>query len=41
MKSVFNLEDKVRQEMVSKNNKKKFNAIPRTIFDGLERDDNK
>ena len=27
--------------MVSKNNKKKFNAIPRTIFDGLERDDNK
>ena len=40
MKSVFGIEDKVRQEMYSKNQiKKKINALPRSIFDGLDRED--
>ena len=37
MKGVFGLQDKVRQEMVNKNQKKKITAISRTIFDGLDR----
>jgi hypothetical protein len=38
MKSVFGIEDKVRQEMYNKNQaKKKLAALPRSIFDGLDR----
>jgi ATP-dependent Lon protease len=37
MKSVFGLEDKVRQEMYAKNqNKKKLPVIARSIFDGMD-----
>lgn len=38
MKSVFGIEDKVRQEMYNKNQaKKKMGSIPRSIFEGLDR----
>lgn len=39
MKSVFGLEDKVRQEMNKNNQKKKITAISRTIFDNLDKED--
>lgn len=40
MKSVFGLEDKVRQEMYSKNqSKKRSSVMPRNIFDGPDRED--
>ena len=38
-KSVFGLEDKVRQEMYNKSQNKKKIALPRTIFDNFDKDD--
>lgn len=39
MKSVFGLEDKVRQEMYSKSLAKKKISLPKSIFDGVDRED--